>query len=375
MKRKADGFSLVEVIIAVAVLAVAVMFLLSYFSGANRYANWGKKTQKADMAAQSVVEELASCTTMEQVESMVTASGSSWKVASGGSWTTASGNAWKVIATPDPSGDNAYYLTRDVSADDMDYKARVKLDFAPYEATPPPSVSGQAAKFNRYEVPQLEDVYSKHSVVLEETDQTASATGELVYQVYQDDKSVSKSTIENGLKRTMYIHISPYPDASGELYLVKGYYEYRFENAGKIYKSEMPIKDVKIEKDNLQKIYLFYRPVNGVLQDDILDVSVDSSMSVFDLGKFAFYPILQKASVNPPSNYQLKVTSGGTGASAELLKKVFTNAKLSVGVSVGLVTRKAEARIAKVTVEIYYADESVFNEENRIVMVQTSKGV
>ncbi len=61
--------------------------------------------------------------------------------------------------------------------------------------------------------------------------------------------------------------------------------------------------------------------------------------------------------------------------SAELLKKVFTNAKLAVGTSAGLVTRKAEARIAKVTVEIYYEDETVFNEENRIVMVQTSKGV
>lgn len=369
MKRKADGFSLVEVIIAVAVLAVAVMFLLSYFSGANRYANWGKKTQKADMAAQSVVEELASCTTMEQLENMVTASGSSWKVASGGSWTTASGNAWKVIATPDPSGDNAYYLTRNVSADDMDYKARVKLDFAPYEATPPPSVSGQAAKFNRYEVPQLEDVYSKHSVVLEETDQTASATGELVYQVYQDDKSVSKSTIENGLKRTMYIHISPYPDASGELYLVKGYYEYLFEHAGKIYKSEMPIKDVKIEKDKLQKIYLFYRPVNGVLQDDILDVSVDSSMPPgFNMADYAFYPILQDSAKS--EDYKLVLTGK--------MVNVFTNVTASGNLAGGansLVTRKAEARIAKVTVEIYYADESVFNEENRIVMVQTSKGV
>ena len=204
-------------------------------------------------------------------------------------------------------------------------------------------------------------MYSKHSVVLEETDQTASATGELVYQVYQDDRSVSKSTIENGLKRTMHIHISPYADASGSnsLYLIKGYYEYLFE------------------KDSLQKIYLFYRPVNALLENDSLNISVDSSMPAgFNLTDYAFYPILQKDSVNPPSNYQLTVdTSGGTVTSAELLKKVFTNAKLAVGTSAGLVTRKAEARIAKVTVEIYYEDETVFNEENRIVMVQTSKGV
>lgn len=355
MKRKADGFSLVEVIIAVAVLAIAVMFLLSYFSGANRYANWGKKTQKADMAAQSVVEELASCTTMEQVENMVTASGSSWVATS----------------TPDPSGDNAYLLTRNVSVDDTNYKAKVKFDFLSYKATPPPAATGQASKFNLYEVPQLEDVYSKHSVVLEETDQTASATGELVYQVYQDDRSVSRSTIENGLKRTMHIHISPYADASGgnSLYLVKGYYEYSFENAGKTYKSEMPIKDVKIEKDNLQKIYLFYRPVNGVLQDDILNVSVDSSKPPgFNMADYAFYPILQDSA--EPKDYKLDLT----GETVNVFTNVTASGKLAGGAN-SLVTRKTEARIAKVTVEIYYADETVFNEENRIVMVQTSKGV
>lgn len=361
MKRKADGFSLVEVIIAVAVLGIVVMFLLSYFSGANRYANWGKKTQKADMAAQSVVEELASCTTMKQVEKMVAASGSSWV----------------AISTPDPSGDDTYCLSRDVSADNTDYKARVKLDFAHYKATPPPAATGPAAKYNRYEVPQLEDVYSKNSVVLEETDQTASATGELIYQVYQDDKSIAKATIENGLKRTMNIHISPYPDASGGLYLIKGYYEYRFENAGKSYKSEMPIKDIKIEKDDLKKIYLFYKPVNNVLDEDILNVSVDSTMPAgFNLTDYTYYPILQQDSATPPSGYHLKVdTSGGTATAAALLNKVFTNAHLSAGASGTLITREAENRIAKVTVEIYYKDETVFNEENRIVMVQTSKGV
>lgn len=164
---------------------------------------------------------------------------------------------------------------------------------------------------------------------------------------------------------------------ANSLYLVKGYYEYRFENAGKTYKSEMPIQDVKIEKGDLQKIYLFYRPVNNILEEDILDISVDSSMPAgFNLTDYSFYPILQKDSVTPPSNYHLTVnTSGGTVTSAELIKKVFTNAKLSVGASGALITREAETRIAKVTVEIYYEDETVFNEENRIVMVQTSKGV
>lgn len=363
MKRQTDGFSLVEVIIAIAVLAIVAMFLLSYFSGANRYANWGKTTQKADMAAQSVVEELESCTTLKQIEDKITASGS----------------AWTVIATPDPSGADEYRLSRKISADDTQYTARVQLDFESYKETPPVPTTTPVSKFNRYEVPQIEEVYSDTSVVFEETDQTTSAVGDIFYQVYKNNHGIAKSTIENGLKRTMHIHIAPYADASGgdTLYLVKGYYEYEYKEAGTTYKSELPISDVKIEKDNLKKIYLFYYPVNGSLNEETLDVSKDSSMPAgFNLANYAFYPILQKSSVTPPADYKLKILAGGgTLSSADLVKKVYTNMTLSSGVSDNLITRKAETRIAKVTVEIYNENETVFNEENRIVMVQTSKGV
>lgn len=359
MKRQADGFSLVEVIIAIAVLAIISMSLLSYFSGANRYANWGKTTQKADMAAQSVVEELASCTTMKQIDDKVAASGS----------------AWKVLATPKPEK-NEYSLSRPIRVDGTEYIARVKLDFDSYMSTPKPEPTPtMVSKFNRYEVPQIEKVYSPNHVVLEETDQTDAAVGDIFVQVYKTNKAISRASILGGLKREMHIDMEPYADSSGNmtLYLIKGYYKYWYEDAGLKYECEMPVKDVKIEKDALKKVYLFYRPVNDSLSYETLDIVADSAMpSGFQLTDFDYYAVLQKDVVTPPSDYRLGLTSGGNTPSADLKDKLYTNANPTSDM---LITHKTANRIAMVTVEVYDKDETVFDEENRIVVVQTSKGV
>lgn len=368
MKRHSDGFSLVEVIIAIAVLAVVAMSLLAYFSSANRYTNWGKTTQKADMAAQSVIEELASCTTFDQIKNDL-----------------ASGSAVWVVESPEPS-DNSYRLTRSISVDGTDYKARVKLDFEPYKGTsstdPTPT---PLSKFNDYQAPQLDKVYSENNVVLEETDQTETALSDLFYQAYQNDKGITKEDIRGDgeeepkgeLKRTMHIDIKPYE--TDKLYLVKGWYEYSYEKDGATYSCETPVKDVKIEKDALDKIYLFYRPVNSKLDKETLDITAGSGISP---EKFSYYVIRQEEKAEPsdaatpaPTSppYILEITSEGNSASPDLKDKVYNNAKLASG-SDSLIRHEAKDRIAMITVEIYYADEKDFNEENRIVMVQTSKG-
>lgn len=362
MKRQSDGFSLVEVIIAIAVLAIVAMSLLSYFSSANRYTNWGKKTQKADMAAQSVIEELASCTTFDQIENKLAEPDDS---------------AWKVLSTPAPGdGKNSYQLSRDnISIDDMEYKAIVTLDFDAYKATASATTT-PASKFNDYEVPQLEKVYSENNVVLEETDQTDSAIGDIFYQVYKNNKSISKATIRNGLIRTLHIDMSPYSDGTGsdELYLVRGRYEYQYVEGGTTYRCEMSIKDVKIETDALQKVYLFYRPLNSSRTVETLDITANGMPAGFDLTAFSFYAVLQQDVVTPPSGYHLEITSEGSPASVNLKDKVYCNAGVAGGSSDGLVTHKQKDRIATVTVEVYYGDETDFNEDNRIVKVQTSKG-
>ena len=63
-----EGFSLVEVIIAVALLAFMALPILAYFTNAAVTTSRGKNSQKATMAAESVLEELNSFDTLEQME-------------------------------------------------------------------------------------------------------------------------------------------------------------------------------------------------------------------------------------------------------------------------------------------------------------------
>lgn len=381
MKRHSDGFSLVEVIIAIAVLAVVAMSLLAYFSSANRYTNWGKTTQKADMAAQSVVEELASCTTFDQIQNGLVASGS---------------GVWGVITPSDPSDSSCYLKRKDIFVDGTKYKARVKVDFDSYKSVSggDPTTTPQS-KFNDYDVPQLKKVYSEKNVVLEETDQTEIALGDLFYQAYKDDTSITKKEIWKKLNRKMCIRIEPYKEnelseSSSTIYLVKGYYEYYYdydEDGDKYkYKSEQPIRDVKIPVDSMESIYLFCRPINATDTKETLEVSTNPGISASD---FSYYVIRQdeipkwiaemvKPSPTPTLPLpvcQLEVTSGS--GSPPDSDKVYTNMSGSDS-SDKLVKHEQENRIAMITVEIYYAGEEEdgedFKEEDRIVMVQTSKG-
>ena len=79
MKRQIQGFSLIEVLIAIAILGVASLALLSFFSSANFYSSTGKSTQEADLVAQSVLEEVDSCKTLTEIDSqLMAATGSAW---------------------------------------------------------------------------------------------------------------------------------------------------------------------------------------------------------------------------------------------------------------------------------------------------------
>lgn len=358
MRRQRDGFSLIEVIIAIAILAMVAMSLLSYFSSANRYANWGKTTQKADMAAQSVVEELASYTSFEQIENQVAVSGS----------------AWQILSTPAPSN-NKCQLKRAISVDNSDYMAKVTLNFDEYKATPAVPTTTPAAKFNNYSEPYMEEVYSENSVVLEETDQTATAVGDIFYQIYQNDKSITKQKIKNHLTRTMKLKILPYSEAN-EVYLVCANFHYEFNLGGASYSSEMPMKTIKIEKSMLKKIFLFYRPIRSDLSKETLDISADSSLPAdFSLTDFSYYVVLQQdETITPPADYRLEIASDGNPAAVGLKNKVFDNVNQSPEGSDGFITHKETNRIASVTVEIFRADETDWKEENRLIVVETSKG-
>lgn len=341
MRRQSQGFSLIEVLIAIAVLGVVAMALLSFFSSANFYSSTGKSTQKADMAGQSVLEELNACSTFEEIETNLIA---------------ATGSAWKL----ETQNDKKSTLRKDLSVDGSDYQARVTLDYD--YATKNTNGDDTSSKFNNYSQPKLKEIYSPNNVVLAETDQFSTAVSHFYYQ----DTSVAKSTIEGGITRELVVDISK-DSEQPKLYRVKASYQYHYN--GKNF--SVTIKEEKAEAGSLENIYILYNLLRGDILKEPVVVHLDG-LSMEEAKKITLYFICQKGAVNPPANYQLDITGSGNF----LQLGYVTNGASAPAVSSrdDIVEHKTGKRIATVTVDIYDVAETDYTEENRIVRLQTSKG-
>lgn len=341
MRRQSQGFSLIEILIAIAVLGVVSMALLSFFSGANFYSSSGKDTQKADMAGQSVVEEMNACSTFEDIETKLIA---------------ATGSAWKLETQETKKS----ILRKNLTVDGTDYQARVTLDYE-YSTK---NVDGDdtTSKFNNYSQPELNEIYSPHNVVLAETDQFSTAVSHFYYQ----DTGVTKSAIESAITRDLVVDISR-DSEQPEIYRVKASYQYTYNGQN----FSVTIKEGKIEAESLEKVYILY----NLLREDVLKEPVAvhlDGLSMEEAKKITLYFICQKGVSKPPVNYQLDITGSGNF----LQLGYATNGASAPAVSSqnDIVNHKTKKRIATVTVDIYDRAETDYTEDNRIVRLQTSKG-
>ena len=352
MNRKQDGFTLVEVIIAIMILAVLALPILAYFTNAAVSTSRGKDTQKAGMAAQSVMEELQSCTSYEQIEEKLAVSGSAWTV---------------------DSIDEANYTTelaKEVTVDGTPYQVKVKLDYEDkaigssngvYKNLP----STSDVKYNDYEVPQLSEIYSPNTVVIaEEMDQADVAAGNFYYE----DTSVKQDDIKKSMDRTLCLDVAKISEDGKTLYQVKGYYVYEY--SGKNYTAVL--KDTKIEADKLTGIYLFYNLMREDIENEKVQVNLTGDM---DAKKLNLYFICQETpTVSKPQEGEEKYYLVISGSGHYLEPKYFTNGIGIKGAAVSSqetnVTRKKEKRIARAIVDVYDMGAAI-TDENRIVRVQT----
>ena len=342
MRRQSQGFSLIEVLIAIAVLGVVAMALLSFFSSANFYSSTGKSTQKADMAGQSVLEELNACSTFEEIETNLIA---------------VTGSAWKL----ETQDDKKSTLRKDLSVDGSDYQAKVTLDYE-YSTT---DMNGDKtkSKFNNYSKPELKEIYSPRNVVLAESDQFSTAVSHFYYK----DTSVSKSTIESAMTRDMILDVSKDAEKP-ELYRVKASYQYHYNGGDFV----TVVKEEKAEAESLENIYLLYNLLRGDILKEPVTVNLDG-LSMDEAKKITLYFVCQKGAEEPPVNYQLDIMGSGN----YLQLGYVTNGASAPAVSSSrndIVSHTTGKRIATVTVDIYDVAETDYTEENRIVRLQTSKG-
>lgn len=343
-----EGFSLIEVIIAITLLAILSIPVLMYFVNASVQTSDGKDDQRAELVAQSVVEELNSCTSFEQMEDeLIAVSGSTWSVVSTGSSLT-----------------GVSKLKKEMEVDGFSYQAQVSID---YDYSADVDTSTNISKYNTYATPQLKEVYSTNNVVAAETDQNATAVSNFFYNHTADGKSV----IQGGIDRTMCISIEK--DDTDTLYLVKVYYEYTYKGDTH---TEV-VKDTKIERDRLNDIYLFYNPYRSDVDTEKVAILCDSTMLQTELEKISLYLVCQNSlAVTPPGGYKIQVDVGKSTGGYLNLDYYTNNIPMeTVTETSKIVEYKEEKRIAKITVDVYRGGETVFDESTRILQVQTSKGV
>ena len=364
-----EGFSLVEVIIAVALLALLSIPILNYFTNAALSSSRGKDTHRASIVAQSVAEELNACESFDQIETMLEGE---------------DGSDWSVEKEYDTTTKETQ-LVKKVSEDGVDYEAEVTLDYD-YGAS-------EGAKYNGYAVPELKEVYSDQNVVISETDQAETAVSEFLYQFSGSASAVASGdaksdTIRENMGRE--IHISVEKDkAASDVYDVRGYYHYTYK--GKSYETD--VESTKIEADKLKNIYFFY----NLQQDDkpeTVNVYISNEISIDAAKKISIYMICQKKVKAPQENYRLSIQTADPAPNQAGFACYFTNVTKVDGVEVNMVpdpadsskkvfvgdnasdfigTDKSGKRIAKITVDVYPSGEA-HTESDRLVRVETSKG-
>ncbi len=349
MKKMKKGFSLVEMVIAILIIGILSLPLLAYFSGAAINSSRGSRIQVGEMAAQSVIEEVNSYDTYDQLSYAVN--------------NAVSGCAF-TADTSAPSDGRDYYL-RDISADGFDLTAKVMIDFE-YE-------SPDDLEYNQYKVPDLKALYTDQNVVAAEEDESVLAVNEFFYN---HEGKTSKADIRGDMTRTGEISIST--NASDpNLYDVSVRYEYN-------YKTDAPISftvvKTEIPKENFRNLYFLYELLSDSAgPDEEMTVNFSSDIPTEEAKEMSIYFICQ----NPdgfdfPPNYQIHI---GAAAGSAPYAKYFASAD-KAGVDIPItgvgghsfyIEGEAKNRIANITVDIYHRDETVFTEDTRILRMESAK--
>lgn len=358
-KQQKEGFSLVEMIIAISVLAVLSLPIIAFFTNSHVYTEKGMSEQRANIAAQSVMEELNRYAKFGQLENIeaIEQSEIDKGILSEKTWTLDN----KAIDGIDAEKSS---LTKKITMDGIEYLAKVTVDYAGYKESPKDG-SGlpiSNAKYNKHPVPELNEIYSPENVIFAESDQQEIAISD-IYHSLQATKS--KATIIAGVKRTLYLDVTTTSENGNEIYIVKGYYHYDYN--GTTYDSV--IDTIKIEKSALKRIYFFYNPLRDNLTEESVFVSYDSGV---DAEKLSVYYIVQENGISLPAGYHLAPQGSG-----EFLKSYYyTNgvaATTFTHFSNSEINHRTGKRIAKVTISMYHDGTTEFKEENCLATIDSTK--
>lgn len=272
-----EGFTLIEIIITVAILAIFSLPVLNYFSDANQHNTRAKVKQNAVVAAQAALEELKAESVDLMTPDKITDVTNEPDISKG----------WTLITAPDATG--KYSIAKPCSVNGAMYK--VQADITPVEQFQ--NGSGTNITYKEMEQPTMNQATD---VIATETATVMVDVENYFYGVYSNycdnngvaaDPSVTFTSISNHLKRTIGIKLDKDATKAGNA-LVTIYYRYIYElQAGESYPSgidastfyDKEIKRRSIKGTDLADIYIFY-----IANDKGDTLLVDSEIAPATLG-------------------------------------------------------------------------------------------
>lgn len=368
LRQNDQGFSLIEVILAVAILALVTLPIINYFTYSGLRTADGRDKQSATVVAENVLDELNSYDNFEQIEN----------IASSGAVDAAS---WTVV--PDPSDPTKFTytdLTKKVQLNGFDYEAKVHITYTNhtttdgktydtgYDSNTVTKDTNEAitSEFNDYEIPDPNRIYGKESVVAKEEDQLDQAISYFLTNEATDSNTffTKYNLIKDKLNRKLAIHLE-YKDGNPDVYRVKVSYLYELNGANispgiKNGVCEVPIETSEVKKETLKNIYVFYNLRDGH-DNDKLKVTFGTGMAEDDIKDIRFYLCGLTTTECPQrvNNYKFSLTSDSD--SLALKCKYFFNgntdttltAKKDDGTDEEFVRRDTKKRIGAIEVSVY----------------------
>ena len=266
------GLSLLEVLIAMVVLSIVVVpFMHSFITAANTNAD-AKRTHKATIVAQSVMEGFKA-EPLEEIVEQFQNPAADFHILDPGRVRGSIADAVEVVTDSARPGVYQFEIAgvrEDVSA----YDVLVTLDATAYRN----AANTDKIQYNTTELVQLPVIdMNRDAVGIQKADYTDTAVGQLYNQLYPGP---SENVIRAGMNREITVNIERTNMAGGD-HRTRVVMQYKYTYGSAVYTITQTYFDSTETAEELRTVYLYYYPLYtaGVTRD-IINYVNNSSLPV-----------------------------------------------------------------------------------------------
>lgn len=253
-KKNNRGFTLIEVMASMVILALLVLPLLSYFSNNIKINSKQKEVQSASVACQTIIENVKSYKTIENLVNATNGADAKddklvqiKNLANPGQLTDAAYASQIVGGLPE----KYYFKAKNISINEKKYEALITVDTKPV---------GNGVKYedvNKTGVPVISSLDTNSIVAAENLESVAAVT--TFYNLNQKAGGhASETDIKQNLRKAVQIDIK---EKNDKYYTISIYNRYTLATAlagcNNPVDSDM-LYDEAVIKEDFQRIYLFY---------------------------------------------------------------------------------------------------------------------